>query len=786
MPNPARPSARRSGPLPARLPARSARPGGRAPARPGARRAGLLLAAGLAAALAAGPAGAAPAVADAVADPVADPVADAVDPQASTITVTATRAPLSLLEAPVTVTVFDLREMRDAMVEDIRDLVRWEPGVSVRRQPARFGAALGATGRDGNAGFAIRGLDGNRVLLLVDGIRLPEAFAFGAQATGRDLVDLGLVKSVEIVRGATSALYGSDGLAGAVTFTTADPGDLMAAGATLALVGRAAFDSAERQWTGSAAVAAQAGRVSLLAGATVRRGHALSNQGEDDAPDATRTAPNPQDRRSEAFLGKFLFAPAAGHRIRATGEHFAGRTATEVLSGRAPVPNQPGSVIDLDADDRVRRSRASLDWTFTPAGGRLEELVLAGHWQAAEDRQFTAEDRLSLPDRTRRNTLETEVFGGVATARLKLATGPLAHRLTLGADWSRTRQEGVRDGTVPTPPDVFPSRAFPPTRLDLAGLFLADEIRLGRFILFPGLRFDHYRLDARPDALTPGMEVADSADGEVTPKLGLTIRLSDGVSLLASFARGFRAPSPSQVNQFFENPTSPFFAYRSLPNPALGPERSRTLEGGLRFDSGPVSGQLTAFAGRYRDFISQEVVGGTGTIAAPVLFQFVNLERVRIHGIEGRARVALGRGVVLNGAFAWAEGRSDDGTGTTVPLISIDPLELVGGIDWRRADGRAGLRLTGTAVMARERSETTGLCTPACLPSDQFGILDLTGFLELRPGVVLRAGIFNLTDATYVEWSSIRGLADTAGNRAVRDAFTAPGRNASVSLALAF
>jgi hemoglobin/transferrin/lactoferrin receptor protein len=121
------------------------------------------------------------------------------------------------------------------MAADIKDLIRFEPGVSVHRAPARFGAASGTTGRDGNAGFNIRGLEGNRVLVQVDGVRVPDGFEFGAQSAGRgDYVDLGLVKSVEILRGPPSALYGSDGLAGAVSFITSDPDDFLKNGRKVA------------------------------------------------------------------------------------------------------------------------------------------------------------------------------------------------------------------------------------------------------------------------------------------------------------------------------------------------------------------------------------------------------------------------------------------------------------------------------------------------------------------------------------------------------------------------
>ena len=67
--------------------------------------------------------------------------------QTGRITVTATRTPVMQEEAPATITIITDEEIADQLATDIRDLVRFEPGVTVRRAPARFGAAIGATGR---------------------------------------------------------------------------------------------------------------------------------------------------------------------------------------------------------------------------------------------------------------------------------------------------------------------------------------------------------------------------------------------------------------------------------------------------------------------------------------------------------------------------------------------------------------------------------------------------------------------------------------------------------------
>ena len=74
------------------------------------------------------------------------------------VTVTATRYAKKVADAPATVSVIGARQIEDNMALDLKDLIRYEPGVSVRNAPARFTAAGATTGRDGNAGFNIRGI----------------------------------------------------------------------------------------------------------------------------------------------------------------------------------------------------------------------------------------------------------------------------------------------------------------------------------------------------------------------------------------------------------------------------------------------------------------------------------------------------------------------------------------------------------------------------------------------------------------------------------------------------
>jgi hemoglobin/transferrin/lactoferrin receptor protein len=708
----------------------------------------------------------------------------------STITVTATRIPQSVDDVPATVSVIDAQTIADQMASDVKDLVRFEPGVSVRRAPTRFGAAQGVTGRDGNAGFNIRGLEGNRVLIQVDGVRVPDGFEFGAQSSGRgDYVDLGVIKSVEILRGPASALYGSDGLAGAVSFVTSDPEDFLRPGKSFGGIVRSAYDSADDQFSETGIVSGKSGAWSAMIAYTRRDGHELDNRGTIDAPNATRTAPNPQDNYSNAALGKIVFAPDDHNRIRLTIDHLDGHVRTNVLSGVAAVPSAATSVIGLAARDRTRRDRVSLDWRYTGQGA-IDSAQITAWFQDSYNRQFTAEDRNTAADRTRINTFSNRVYGASAELRSDFETGALAHRLVYGADASITRQKGMRDGTVPTPPDVFPTRAFPVTDYTLVGGYLADEIGIGGKLitLFPALRFDYYKLDPKTDPLLPNFASAGQHDSRVSPKIGAVVRPIEGVNLFANYARGFKAPSPTQVNQFFQNLTQ---GYTSIPNPNLRPETSETFEGGVKLARGPISAAATGFTGRYRNFISQEVVSGGFTPANPAVFQFINLNRVRIKGAEARLDARSAIGITGRFAVSYAKG-TVIGTGGVHSLLStIDPVKLVAGVGYDAPDRRFGGQLIATHAAQKSLSATTyatstgttSICTGGCFRPGGFTILDATAYARIGETFTLRAGIFNLFDKKYAWWSDVRGL---AASSTVTDAYTQPGRNASVSLTARF
>ncbi|WP_421937179.1 TonB-dependent hemoglobin/transferrin/lactoferrin family receptor [Phenylobacterium sp.] len=703
--------------------------------------------------------------------------AASVDP----VTVLGARTEKPQSEVPATVSVISAEDLEDRLAADIRDVVKLEPGVSVQSSPTRFGAALGATGRDGNAGFNIRGLEGNRVLIQVDGVRVPDGFTFGAQAAGRgDYQDLDLMKSVEILRGPASALYGSDGVAGAVSFTTKDPADFLEGPASFGGRVRGVYGSADGSVGGATVLAGRRGQVSAMIAYTYREGHETETQGRNSSADTDRTKANPQDVLTRSVLGKVVYEPSDNNRIRLSAEHFDRDIKTTVLSGIAKPPLAATSVLALKAADDISRRRVTLDQRLTLEGSSVDRILWSAYWQDSKSVQFTGEDRNVSADRTRLNTFNNRVYGVAAQLESRFALGGVEHRLIYGVDASKTRQTGVRDGTVPPAGELFPTRAFPLTDYTLVGAFVQDEIAFadGRLMIYPAIRYDHYDLNPETDPLLPNFAPADSSDGRVSPKLGVVFKPTERTRLFANYAWGFKAPAPAQVNNVFANPIQ---NYLSLPNPDLKPETSEAFELGARWVSPMWSVEVTGFSGEYRDFIEQLQVAGAFTPANPGVFQYVNFSKVKIHGIEGRARLRLENGL---GAFLGASyAKGDSYNPNKAPLDSVDPVKVTAGVSYRDAEGRFGGELTVVRTERKDADRVAVTCTPTCFRPTASTVVDVTAFWRVVDGLTARAGVFNLGDAKYAYWNDARGLSSTAASR---DAYTQPGRNVSLSLTYDF
>lgn len=695
--------------------------------------------------------------------------------QLDEISVTATRIETPLSRTPSSISIIHADTIEEQQSKDIKDILRYEPGVTVRRAPYRPASAAAAGGRGGNEGINIRGLEGNRILLMEDGIRLPNAFSFGPLEAGRgDYVGTDMYKRVEILRGPASSMYGSDGLTGAVNFITKDPSDFLQIFKKQTYFSlKPSYDSTDDSVSTTATAAFGDERLEALLIANQRNAHEVATQGTRNIVGPLRNSANPQHSRGYGLLGKLMFKISAQDFITATVVHHEQKTDSDVLSAITP------TTLALRANDSVERNRYSLAYDRKNNNPYLRHIHAQLYYQHADTRQFSFEQRTPIIDRTRDNHYQEHIIGGSAQAESAFTTGHLQHTLLYGFDASSAHISGLRDGTIPGTGDVFPSKAFPDTTYTLFGSFIQDEIRFGSAAavsVIPGLRFDSYRLE--PDSNDPTFtgKPTNSSGHAVSPRLALMYEVSPALLPYVQYARGFRTPTPDQVNNNFGSPVR---GYTTIGNPDLKPETSDTFELGLR-------GKLTdndsvlrysaaAFSGRYSNFILQEKVGGSGRpFIDPLIFQYVNRTRVRIHGVEARVNWQLANGLSFKTGIAYAKGYSEGNDGDK-PLDSINPFIMVLGLRYQPSErwyGQSDL-IYQSAKRRSDMSTQTDFAPPSAF------VIDLRGGYKVNQHVSLFAGIHNLLNRQYWNWSDVRNLADSSN---IKDAYTAPGRNFNIGL----
>lgn len=686
-------------------------------------------------------------------------------------------------EIPASIDVINRKDLEERQIRDIRDVAKDIPNVSVQRSPARFTPAGVSTGRDGNAGFNIRGLEGNRVLILEDGIRQPRSYVFSANAFGRDYLDVGLVQRVEIIKGSTSALYGSDGMAGLVNFITVDPGNYLTSNKGFGGSASLRYDGDNN---GVRASVTMAGRFSPIAtwliGATGDRGHELENKGNNDTPNASRTEPNPQRDKGHSALVKLVLEPD-GMRHVFTFEHVRKRSTYDLLSAVTAPPLGATFTIDADSFTNMERNRFSWNGRARINTVMADELQAVLSWQKAQSREYVFEDR-NTTDRVRDTYYWERSFQTYLQAGKTIRMGPdWAQKLVYGAEYVYSKITNLQDGVVPAAGETFPLKRFPDTREKYSALFLQDEIVGRQWSITPGLRYDRFSLDASQAGFSPPSIVpAASIDGSaLSPKLGVMFRPSAQWSVYGNYAAGFRAPNANQVNGYFQNITGPFF-YRTVPNPDLKPEKSQTAELGVRGRFSKASFDAAVFTGRFKDFIEDNVqVSGAGTALDPVVFQTVNLSSVRISGFElkGDAVLAQFGGGALSTLASYGRTKGKD-TGTGNPINSVIPGRLLVGLKYDTSD--FGVRFDVTHYEKKKADDVTVVAPATQFLTPAATVFDLTGQWRIRRDLRLNAGVYNLTDKKYFRWTDVRGQSAVLPGVATIDAYSQPGRYVRVSL----
>lgn len=493
------------------------------------------------------------------------------------VTVSATKTKRDTLTTPGEVNVLNQEYFQQRQAQSLDDVLRYEPGVTTGEGPRTMGE-----------GPNIRGLSGDRVLTLLDGMRL----TFQSGHKGRTFIDMEQLKQVEVIRGPGSALYGSQAVGGVVAMETKDPSDFLAPDMQYGIRQKFGYQYANEELLSTTTLSARlTDQVEVMTMGTFRAGENTRLGGN-----MGRLPNSAQD--TAANLSKLVWKPTpydeAEFSIQAT------RQAAQIPFQANAIASMPSSV-----SHRVNRQITyRLGYTHNdPANPYLD---LRGFvYLTTLD---VTESRITDPEQ--RDDISFDTFGYDLRNSMNFGDPSTHHHIvTFGSEFYRNTQKGVgtrtssgffvhtpgqqcnpRAGLLPpdcgfTPPyytspipsgltvgDTAGSRVFfPDAEADTFALYIQDEITLfDRIILLPALRWDHWKNES------PGRP--DISASTVNPKIGSVIQVTDFLFLTANYAHGFRQPTFGEL--FISGTHFPGTVFG--PNPDLKPERSRNIDAGFR------------------------------------------------------------------------------------------------------------------------------------------------------------------------------------------------------------
>ena len=686
------------------------------------------------------------------------------------VVVVANKDERSIREIAANVTVLSRADLSNEMATSLSDVFRYVPGVDYEAAGARFGTE----------GINIRGIGGNRVAILVDGVPLTDQFDTGSFSNAtRDFIDAGLVQSIEVLHGPASALYGSSAIGGVVAVRTPDPGDLVGDkgfGGDFLGTWRDADQSRHAQ----AMFAIGDRSRGLMAGFSWRDGEQLDSAAGPDGIDT-------KDRERQTALVKFVADDPWGRTWRASVIHQDSHTLSDLNSvlGRG----RYRSTTALEGDDSYDMDVINLAYEFGSPDGWIDAGIVRAFYETADIEQYTLDERAaaSTPVSIDRFFSYDQEIRGVELNLWKNFTSEfVSHRLGFGLEYRDRLTEEYRDGlstdlatgsqTNILLGEVFPLRDFPVSKTTETAAFVEDTISVGDWTIVAAVRADRFDLSPRTDAIYledyPSYEIVSIEESELSPKLGVIYSVTPGIDAYAQYSHGFRAPPYSDANISLD---MPFFAYRAIPNPDLKSESSDGFDIGLRWHGVRASARLSVFRTEYADFIESKINLGLDPVSGFTLFQSQNISATEIEGIEAgwTSRFGKNESFGFDGAAYYARGNNKD---NGQALNSVGPAQATAGFSWYSADETRQLRLKAAFTDAYDRrDETRGeVFKPA-----GHAVFDLYLTQALGARAVVRAGLLNLTDRTYWNWSDVRSLAP---NDPVLPYLAQAGRSASFSL----
>ncbi len=698
------------------------------------------------------------------------------------------RKEISQSEIPFQIRSISVEEIQSTQAQTSADALAQHGGVFVQKSQMGGGSPV------------IRGFEANRVLLVVDGIRLNNAIYRNGHLQNAITVDHAILEKMEVIFGPNSLIYGSDALGGVVNFQTKDPkfatnseqqpstANYYTTYATANSERSLHFDYS-KGWKKLGVLTSLSYRVfgDLRSGnnrderfpefGKRNKIQVEDNNGNDlfieneDPNKQVGTAYNQFD-----FLQKVVFRPNINHRI---GANIQFSTSSDVprYDNLNEIHNGQPRWAEWFYGPQ-RRFLGAVDYRHLASVSLYDQLILIASLQRID------EDRNSR--RFGNQLLSTQeedvnVLGFTLDAAKNLLNDKL--KLEYGADIQHNLVSSTAFDTDIRTESIVPNQltryASDENEMTNVGgyLFLRGKIN-EQTTLSTGLRYAHSSYFLKYDRQDPvdwpeefyqGIEGSNSA---LTWSIGGTLATENGFQLRSIISTAFRSPNIDDLSKIRVNNVEITF-----PNLNLQPERSFNGELTLGFQNSLFENiSLTGFYTRLNDAITRRPYTGPGGetqwLTQGDTLNIVanqNIDEGEVYGLSMNLSMSISEALSYTASFNYTEGREISPTGEKSPLAHIPPVYGQAGIQFSKSRWSTDfyLRFNGSKPLSEYggSADNPELATP--IGTLAWTTANIYSKFELSPLISLSLAVENILDKHYRTFAS---------------GVSAPGRNIILSV----
>ncbi len=746
-----------------------------------------------------------------------------VDSDILKITVTGTRTKRNVDDIPASITIIDLENSRQNGTSELKELIRYEPNISVYDpREINYRSSGNTRGSTSSGNLNIRGLNKNRVLMQRDGIRLPSGFyAVGYDYSNGNVINYCSLSTVDILKGPASVLYGSDALGGVISFNSIEAEDLLKNNESFKIEIPFDFNGSNQGIKSSFRIVGKSEEIGLSIAANL-----CTNQSKEVKPNSAEDKYiNDADIKSDSIylnVGKRLNEK---NKIRFLIDKFK-----KNKKGKRAEGNLAGNYLSQKSAVETKKDRYAFKWDYESLDKDplLKSLKAKTYYQNLHTSDLWLEQYskgISYP-KVSDYHLYDEMYG------FEFQFGSLFenHLFTYGIDYSLTKNQYFQDkyeiinglNNPYVDNTKYPIKRSPDSETIRLGLYLQDEVSYGDYDFIGGIRFDNYKLNPLPDPTY--LEYCDEEGGgknckvedldipNWSPKIGITRELNNNLEIWGQYSMGFKAPTWWQLQSTHRNcSVSP--KYQSIPNSDLKSERSNSYEIGLRGDYERYKFQLVGFYNTYIDFIEggeikdyerkksgdaklicnidnknndELVLEGESQenqetyLVDPEKQQTStnsNVGGARIWGVEFTNKYKFTpnkNGFTLKASAGFTHGQDKI---KNEPLNDIEPFKIVTGIEFISSNNKFISEFISTySGRTRRKKDSKGYWPKPYL------IFDLLGKYKYSDRLDISFGIYNLFNKTYYIDSNISSGQSIIGI----EQFAEPGRHLRLGFKFAF